>query len=176
VPNIAHKQADFPEYAGNPLRGAPSDYDSLLHDIGGAHFVLIGEASHGTHEFYKHRAEITKRLIGEKGFHAVAAEADWPDAHRVNGYVRSRTTDESPEQALSGFCRFPAWMWRNDVVADFVDWLRRFNRAATATYQAGFYGLDLYSLNRSRAELVRYLERIDPAAAKGAPETFPSGK
>ncbi|HEY1214991.1 MAG TPA: erythromycin esterase family protein, partial [Bryobacteraceae bacterium] len=140
--------------------------------IGEARFVLIGEASHGTHEFYTHRAEITKRLIREKGFHAVTAEADWPDAHRVNGYVRGRTGDATPEQALSGFCRFPAWMWRNEVLADFVDWLRNFNETPGTKSQAGFYGLDLYSLHRSRAEVVRYLERVDPAAARRARERY----
>src|SRR5438105_9913587 len=90
-----------------PLIGGLLDYDSVLHQIGKVHFVLIGEASHGTHEFYKHRAEITKRLIQEKGFHAVAAEADWPDAQRVNQYVRGRGTDDTAEESLSGFVRFP---------------------------------------------------------------------
>jgi erythromycin esterase-like protein len=170
--NSPAKYANFPKGALTPLSGVRSDYDSLMREIGDAHFVLLGEASHGTHEFYNHRVEITKRLIEEKGFHAVAAEADWPDAHRVNRFVRDRTADKTAEQALSGFCRFPNWMWRNDVVADFVSWLRAFNRNSSATRQAGFYGLDLYSLNRSRTEVVRYLERIDPTAAKRARERY----
>src|SRR5207248_5001168 len=120
MPNSTDIQERFVKDAVRPLRESLSDYDALLQQIEDAHFVLIGEASHGTHEFYKHRAEITKRLIAEKGFHAVAAEADWPDAHRVNAYVRGRTADVTPEKALSGFCRFLAWMWRNDVVAEFV--------------------------------------------------------
>ena len=168
---VRRELPDLIRDAARPLSGTPADYDSLLEAIGDAHFVLIGEASHGTHDFYRHRAEITKRLIREKGFHAVAAEADWPDAHRVNGYVRGRTADRSPQEALSGFCRFPAWMWRNDVVAEFTGWLRAFNEAANG-HQAGFYGIDLYSLNRSRTEVVRYLERVDPAAAKRARERY----
>src|SRR3979411_1488523 len=91
------------------LTGAPADYDPLLDLIGDASFVLLGEASHGTHEFYFTRAEITKRLIQEKGFHAVAVEADWPDAHRVNRFVRGESEDTSADEALSGFSRFPIW-------------------------------------------------------------------
>lgn len=170
----AIQESDVADIVGRylrPLTGASSDYDTILEQIGNAHFVLIGEASHGTHEFYKHRAEITKRLIREKGFHAVAAEADWPDAHRVNRYVRARSADQNAGEALSGFERFPAWMWRNTVVAEFADWLRKFN-AGTHETQAGFYGLDLYSLNRSRTEVVLYLERVDAAAAKQARQRY----
>jgi erythromycin esterase-like protein len=113
--------------------------------IGDARFVLIGEASHGTHEFYRERAEITKRLIQEKGFTAVAVEADWPDAYRVNRYVRGISNDATSADALAGFDRFPTWMWRNTVVVNFVDWLREYNSTLpkTAT-KTGFYGLDLY--------------------------------
>ncbi len=134
-----------------PLRGSPRDYDALLEAIGGRRVVLIGEASHGTHEFYRERAIITRRLIVEKGFRAVAAEADWPDAYRVNRYVRCQGDDRSAEQALSGFRRFPAWMWRNDVVLDFVTWLRAHNESHLEA-AAGFYGLDLYSLFMSMGE------------------------
>ena len=115
-----------------------ADYDPILEEIANVHFVLIGEASHGTHEFYKHRAEITKRLIAENGFHAIAAEADWPDAYRVNGYVRGRTEDKTAAEALRGFRRFPAWMWRNDIVAEFTDWLRKFNTESNSRQQAAF--------------------------------------
>ena len=97
--------------------------------IGDARIVLIGESSHGTQEFYRARAEITKWLIEEKGFCAVAAEADWPDAYRVNRYVRGQGADTTAEEALRGFERFPSWMWRNTVVRDFVEWLRANNRA-----------------------------------------------
>ncbi|MGO9553047.1 erythromycin esterase family protein [Mycobacterium sp.] len=135
--------------------------------IGDARIVLIGESSHGTHEFYQARAEITKWLIEEKGFCAVAAEADWPDAYRVNRYVRGLGEDTTAEEALRGFERFPSWMWRNNVVHDFVDWLRADNRRCESQHRrrAGFYGLDLYSLHRSMHEVVTYLDKIDPAAA-----------
>ena len=138
--------------------------------IGDARVVLIGESSHGTHEFYDARAEITKWLIEEKGFNAVAAEADWPDAYRVNRYVRGAGDDTSAEEALRGFQRFPAWMWRNTVVRDFVDWLRWHNGrcAADGRRQTGFYGLDLYSLHRSMEEVIGYLQQVDPAAAARA--------
>jgi erythromycin esterase-like protein len=149
------------------LRGNARDYDALLERFGDRNIVLIGEASHGTHEFYRERALITRRLIVEKGFRAVAAEADWPDAYRVNNYVRSRGSDASPDEALRGFRRFPAWMWRNDVVLDFAAWLRTHNDSHRES-QAGFYGLDLYSLFASMGEVLRYLDREDPAAATRA--------
>jgi erythromycin esterase-like protein len=143
--------------------------DPLIDLAGNASFVLLGEASHGTHEFYSTRAEITKRLIQENGFQAVAVEADWPDAHRVNRFVRGRGNDTTATRALSGFTRFPVWMWQNRDVEAFVTWLRDYNDSKPEhTPQVGFYGLDLYSLNRSRAEVVRYLERVDPAAARRA--------
>ena len=148
--------------------------DALEEIVGDARIVLIGESSHGTHEFYQARAEITKWLIEEKGFCAVAAEADWPDAYRVNRYVRGLGQDASADQALSGFERFPAWMWRNTVVRDFVDWLHAHNERAQADgeRQAGFYGLDLYSLHRSMREVIDYLENVDPAAAARARERY----
>src|SRR5688572_8729550 len=121
VPMVARGPAalvDQIRAAALPLSGAPADYDRLLEHIGEARFVLIGEASHGTHEFYRERAVITQRLIEEQGFRAVAVEADWPDAYRVNRYVRGQSDDESANQALGGFRRFPAWMWRNGVVLE----------------------------------------------------------
>ena len=113
--------------AAHPLTGESSDFDPLLNMIGDARFVLIGEASHGTHEFYRLRAEITKRLIAEKGFNAVAVEADWPDAFRINQFVRFQGKDQDAIDSLAGFQRFPAWMWRNADVLDFVGWLRNYN-------------------------------------------------
>ena len=95
----------------------------MLELVGDAQLVLLGEASHGTHEFYEERARMTRWLIEEKGFCAVAAEGDWPDAYRVNLYVRGRSDDATAEEALSGFERFPTWMWRNEVMLDFVGWL-----------------------------------------------------
>ena len=154
------------------LHGAANDYDPLLEFIGDARFVLLGEATHGTHEFYWERAEITKRLILEKGFTAVAVEADWPDAYRVNRYVRGLDEDPTSERALVGFERFPTWMWRNTDMLDFVDWLRGHNdflpTSATNASQVGFYGLDLYSLFTSTREVLDYLDKIDPEAARHA--------
>jgi len=142
--------------------------------IGDARIVLIGESSHGTQEFYRARAEITKWLIEEKGFCAVAAEADWPDAYRVNRYVRGQGTDVTAVAALRGFERFPSWMWRNTAVRDFVEWLRANNRRSGSQHrrQVGFYGLDLYSLHRSMEEVVSYLEKIDPVAAARARDRY----
>jgi erythromycin esterase-like protein len=111
-----------------PLTGSPDDYCDLMSLVGDARFVLLGEASHGTDEFYFERAQITKRLIAEKGFTVVAIEADWPDAYRVHQYVRGATIDSNADEALSGFRRFPTWMWRNTVVVEFVEWLRAFNQ------------------------------------------------
>ena len=158
--------------AVHPLDGGPGDYDALLKLVGRARFVLLGEATHGTHEFYEERARITGRLIREKGFTAVAVEADWPDAYRVNRYVRGEGQDTSANEALSGFERFPAWMWRNTDVASFVDWLRCHNAGLQARAKVGFYGLDLYSLFTSVREVLSYLEQVDPAAAQEARQRY----
>ena len=148
------------------LTGAASDYDPLIGMVGDAHFVLLGEATHGTHEFYRERARISQRLIGEKGFAAIAIEGDWPDAYRVNRYVRGLSTDVSAEQALGGFNQFPLWMWNNADVRDLAQSLRAINAARPAgAARVGFYGLDVYSLYRSIAEVIRYLDQVDPAAA-----------
>jgi len=151
-----------------PLTGARTDHDPLLELIGDARFVLLGEASHGTHEFYRTRAEITKRLIAEKGFAAVAVEADWPDAYRINRFVRGASDDGEAVDALGDFERFPAWMWRNADVLDFVGWLREYNDDASNADKVGFYGLDLYSLHGSIDAVLRYLDKVDPEAARRA--------
>jgi erythromycin esterase-like protein len=142
--------------AARPLLDSPRDYDALLDAIGERRIVLLGEASHGTHEFYQQRAEITKRLIAEKGFHAVAVEADWPDAQRVNRYVQLRGSDQDAVDALADFKRYPAWMWRNADVLDFIGWLREYNDEHRTEDPAGFYGLDLYSLHTSIAAVLAY--------------------
>lgn len=155
--------------AALPIDGTQDDYDSLLERIGDATLVLLGEASHGTHEFYRIRADITRQLIEEKGFTAVAVEADWPDAYRVNRYVRGKGDDGDADAALGGFRRFPTWMWRNVDVLAFVSWLRAHNdRIADAGEKVGFYGLDLYSLHGSVAAVLDYLDRHDPPAARRA--------
>jgi erythromycin esterase-like protein len=149
----------------HPLNGDHHDYDPLLDLIGAARIVLLGGETHGTHEFYRERAEITKRLIREKGFAAVAVEADWPDAYRVNRYVRGVSDDADAVEALGGFSRFPAWLWRNTDVVEFVNWLRVHNdRLQDGSPQVGFYGLDLYSLRASRQAVVNYLDKVDARA------------
>jgi erythromycin esterase-like protein len=151
------------------LTGSDSDYDALLDLVGDRSFVLIGEASHGTHEFYRERARITRRLIEEQGFTAVAAEADWPDAYRVNRYVMGMSLDGDADAALADFRRFPAWMWRNRDVLGFVQWMRARNDAQRSpATKVRFYGLDLYSLQASIEAVIRYLDAIDPAEARRA--------
>lgn len=151
------------------LAGNADDYDEIIRMARDKHFILIGEASHGTHEFYAMRADITRRLIAELGFMAVAVEADWPDAYRVNRYVRGDTGIDNAEDALSDFKRFPQWMWRNTEIRNFANWLYGYNHATeTKAAPAGFYGLDLYSLNSSAQAVIRYLEKVDPEAAKRA--------
>ena len=150
------------------LDGTERDHRPLLDLIGDAQLVLLGEGSHGTHDFYHERAEITKRLIIEKGFSAVAVEADWPDAYRVNRYVLGDSSDKNADAALQGFERFPTWMWRNTVVLDFVEWLRDANSSRNQNNRTGFYGLDLYSLFNSMEAVIKYLDRVDPEAARRA--------
>jgi erythromycin esterase-like protein len=157
----------------HPLRAGPDDFAPLMERIGDAHFVLLGEASHGTHEFYRIRSEITKRLIRSKGFSAVAVEADWPDAYRVNRFVRELGVDVDATESLGGFRRFPQWMWRNADVLDFVGWLRSHNDGLVGDASpVGFYGLDLYSLHASIEFVLSYLRRIDPPAARRALERY----
>jgi len=155
--------------AAEPLVGSRNDFDGVIDLIGDARFVLIGEASHGTHEFYRIRAQISKLLIAERGFNAVAVEADWPDAYRVNRFVRGAGSDIDSVEALSGFQRFPQWMWRNADVLDFVGWLREYNdEQASEDRKCGFYGLDLYSLHASIEAVLVYLDKVDPKAAREA--------
>ena len=151
-----------------PLPGVAGDDAELVARLGTMRLALLGEASHGTHEFYAERVALTQRLVREHRFNAVVVEADWPDAWRVDRYIRGRSDDRDAEAALAGFERFPTWMWRNTVVRDFVEWLRDFNRGRPASQQVGFYGMDLYSLYRSIGAVLEYLERVDPEAAQRA--------
>jgi len=144
----------------------------LVEAIGDTRLVLIGEASHGTHEFYRTRAELTKALVAERGFNLVAVEADWPDAYRVNRWVRGASVESGPEAALDDFTRFPRWMWRNTDVVDFVGWLREHNAAQPVAERIGFYGLDLYSLHRSIEAVLAYLKKVDPDAARRARDRY----
>ena len=159
--------------AARPLARQANDYDPILELLADRPLCLLGEATHGTHEFYGERAAITKRLIEEKGLTAVAVEADWPDAFRVNRYVRGLSDDKNADEALGGFERFPTWMWRNTVVVDFVEWLREYNASLPASApKVGFYGLDLYSLYTSIEAVLGYLAKVDPEAAKRARQRY----
>src|SRR3954471_9635030 len=134
-----------------------------------ARIVLLGEASHGTSEFYRARAAISRRLIERHGFNIVAVEADWPDAATVDRYVRPRPPREGEERA---FERFPTWMWRNEEVDAFIRWLRRHNAGRLHETMAGFYGLDLYNLSGSIRAVLDFLEEADPEAAKVARQRY----
>ncbi len=126
-----------------------------------ARIVLLGEATHGTSEFYRARAQITRRLIERHGFNIVAVEADWPDAARIDRYVRHKALHVGSTPA---FRRFPQWMWRNVEVANFVDWLRARNAVLDLAEHAAFFGLDIYNMNASIAAVIEYLNRFDPEA------------
>jgi erythromycin esterase-like protein/dienelactone hydrolase len=154
------------------LQGSSSDFDPILEQVGDARFVLIGEASHGTHEFYRVRADITKRLISERGFTVVAVEADWPDALRIERYVHGHGKDAA--EALAAFERFPQWKWRNSDVLEFVTWLRSWNEGRAQSKQVGFYGLDFYSLHRSTQYVLDHLRLVDPELARLARERYAS--
>lgn len=160
---------DLVHDAARPLTGAAEDYDGLLDLVGDARLVLLGEATHGTHEFYRERGQITKRLIREKGFTGVAVEADWPDAYRINRFVRGLGADTEAVESLAGFQRFPSWMWRNADVLDFAGWLRTYNDALPdGKPKVGFYGLDLYSMHTSIQAVLTYLDKVDPQGARRA--------
>jgi erythromycin esterase-like protein len=169
TPALWHALAE----AVHPLQDRDTDFDPLLERVGDARFVLLGEASHGTHEFYRARALLTRRLVEEKGFQALAVEADWPDAWRANRFVQGRSADRTPAEALRDFGRFPAWMWRNTDVVALMGWLRTHNtQGAPDRVPVGFYGLDLYSLHSSMAAVLVYLDEVDPRAAAAARERY----
>lgn len=155
-----------------PLEGAKADYDPLLELIGDSRYVLLGEASHGTHEFYKARADISKRLIQEKGFNVIALEADWPDVLRVHRYIRGQSRDMNALEALGDFHRFPTWMWRNADFLDLVGWLRHANELRRDRPKVGVYGLDLYSLHSSINSVIQYLQKVDPKFAEEARQRY----
>ena len=165
-----------------------SNFSALIEAIGEARLVLIGEATHGTAEFYATRAELSRLLISQRGFDFVAVEGDWPDCYRVNRFIQHRPPplasdaqqDRTAEEALRDFIRFPSWMWRNVVVRDYAEWCREFNAALQAPSSpsppsrlpAAFYGLDLYSLFTSADAVIAFLERVDPKAAERARERY----
>lgn len=144
-----------------------ADLDPLLERIDDAHYVLLGEASHGTHEYYRWRMTISKRLIQEKGFNFIAVEGDWPDCYTVNRFIKGYENTESKAiDILKEFNRWPTWMWANWEVAAFTEWLKKYNAELPANKRVGFYGLDVYSLWESMEALENYLQKTDPESAK----------
>ena len=146
-----------------------AELEPLLRRIGDARIVLLGEATHGTSEFYRMRERISRELIERKGFTFIAIEGDWPDAARVDHYVRHA---EYPPSEWTAFARFPVWMWRNQEVRDFIDWLRTRNAGVKPGKRVAFHGLDLYSLNTSIGSVLSYLDEVDPAAARVARQRY----
>jgi erythromycin esterase-like protein len=141
-----------------------NELDTIVQAVGDADVVMLGEASHGTSEFYTIRAELTKRLIQEKQFNFIAVEGDWPSCYRVNRYIKladHADADASIEAALSDFNRWPTWMWANQEISDLMKWLRTHNASVDRGRKIGFYGLDLYSLWESMDEILKYLKRTD---------------
>src|SRR5262249_42154501 len=152
----------------SPL-SAPEDLDPLIERVGDARVVLLGEASHGTRDYYTWRTAITRRLLEEKGFSFVAVEGDWPDCYRVNRFVKDYPGSARPtDEALDTFRRWPTWMWANEEVRDLVGWLRGHNDGRPDGRKVGFYGLDVYSLWDSLHEIMNYLWKKDRAAFNAA--------
>jgi erythromycin esterase len=156
------------------LENTDADLDPFIERVGDAHYVLLGEASHGTSEFYTWRAEITKRLITEKGFSFMAVEGDWPDCYRVNRYIKGMVNSgSSAYEVLHVFNHWPTWMWANKEIVDLVEWLRLHNlEAEKKEKQVGFYGLDVYSLWESLDAVMKYLQRYYPDAVKAAMRAY----
>lgn len=153
--------------------GKMADMDVLLDQIGEAQYVLIGEASHGTHDYYLWRSRISQRLITEKNFSFIAVEGDWPDCYRINRYVKHyHDSGRSARAILRDFERWPTWMWANEEIVQFVEWLRRYNNDRSAEERVGFYGLDVYSLWDSMKAVIDYLDQVDPEAAEQARQAY----
>ncbi|MDY0885108.1 erythromycin esterase family protein [Dongia soli] len=138
------------------------EFGEFFDRFGDARVVLLGEATHGSREFYQARSAITRRLIEHHGFNIVAVEADWPDAARIDNYVRHAAPRPNAQEA---FTRFPTWMWRNEEVMEFITWLRGHNETRSPDKRAAFHGLDVYSLGTSVQAVLDYLDRVDPAGA-----------
>lgn len=150
------------------LAGTKNDFNPLIDFVGDAQCVLLGEATHGTDEFYAMRAQITMELITKKGFNAIGLEADWPDTYRVNRFIKDQKTDKNSMHALDDFKRFPQWMWRNTQMVEFISKLHNHNATLSNNKKVGIFGLDLYSLYSSIDEVLKYLDKTDPAAAQRA--------
>lgn len=156
----------------HPLEG-PGSLDPLLERIGDARYVLLGEASHGTSEFYEWRARISERLIREKGFSFIAVEGDWPNCYEVNRYVKGYPdSGAGAREVLKTFERWPTWMWANEEIVGLAEWLRRHNDGLPGEERVGFYGLDVYSLWESMEAVISYLERVDPDSVETAKRAY----
>ncbi len=167
-PAVPEHLLDALHALSRPLR-SPDDLGPLLDRIGDARYVLLGEASHGTHEFYTWRAAISRRLIEEKGFCFIAVEGDWPDCYRVNRYVKGYAdSGASAREVLHAFARWPTWMWGNEEVVELAEWLRGHNDKSPERSKAGFYGLDVYSLWDSLYQVLGYLGKNLPSALPAA--------
>ena len=158
---VLERRRDEVRALARPLR-APADLDPLLERIGDAAYVLIGEASHGTADFYRWRAELTRRLVAERGFSFVAVEGEWPDFRRLHRAVTADRPAATPAEVLAGHRRWPTWMWANTEVLAFADWLREHNSRLPAHRRVGFHGLDVYSLWDSLRAVVDYVRRNEP--------------
>jgi erythromycin esterase-like protein len=157
----------------NSVELTAGNLDRLMDKIGDARFVLLGEASHGTHEYYTWRAKISKKLIEEKGFSFIAVEGDWPDCYRVNRYVKNYSdAGENALEVLHQFNRWPTWMWANWEVVAFSEWLKKHNSRLPRQKQTGFYGLDVYSLWESLDAIINYLDKVDKRAKETALQAF----
>ena len=168
----ADSVGDYVRRAARRLSVA-DDLEPLLDRIGDARFVLLGEASHGTSEFYTWRAELSKRLILDHGFSFIAVEGDWPDCYRVNRFVKAMTdSGRDAEAVLHAFERWPTWMWANREIVSLVEWLRGHNESVPDGRRVGFYGLDVYSLWDSMRVVTEYLTRLDPALAAAARRAY----
>lgn len=150
----------------------PADLDPLLQRIGDARIVMLGEASHGTHEYYTWRSHISKRLITEKGFAFIAVEGDWPDCYRLNRYIKGYTAEKTAAEVLRSFDRWPTWMWANWEIAALAEWLKGYNTKVARSKQIGFYGLDVYSLWESLEAVMAFVKREAPRALETAQKAF----
>jgi erythromycin esterase len=169
---INHPAVAIIRQAAHPLRTAQS-LDPLMERIGDARFVLLGEASHGTSEYYLWRTRLSQRLIREKGFSFIAVEGDWPDCYRVNRYIKAyQDSGESAYQVLKAFNRWPTWMWANWEVVALVEWLRKYNEEMPEAKRVGFYGLDVYSLWESLTEIMNYLKDNAPESLEAAYQAY----
>lgn len=172
MPDAYTKLIDSLNTTIEPLTDQPDKYTSLLEKIGDARFVLLGEASHGTQEFYQTRIEITQQLIQKKEFQAIAIEGDWPDVYGIHRYLQGEGNIDDAKQALNNFNHFPRWMWRNTTLPPFLKWLRQHNDQRSPQNKIGMYGLDLYSMYTSMQAVIDYLEKVDPIEAKRAKKRY----